>query len=121
MAFLVKALFRWNEYSKHAGISVLSNFLTIFFELFPPYQEILPSTIYMPNFRSIGPFKQKLQGEGGGRICPLPAIPICKKPGLFRVNCFLQDDASAGIQSLQTSTEIKFCQNSWNGLYRHLF
>ena len=30
-----------------------------------------------------------------------------KKP----VNCFLQDDASAGIQSLQTSIEIKLCQN----------
>ena len=35
-----------------------------------------------------------------------------KKP----VNCFLQDDASAGIQSLQTSIEIKLCQNRWNGL-----
>ena len=37
-----------------------------------------------------------------------------KKP----VNCFLQDDASAGIQFLQTSFEIKLCQNPWNGLYR---
>ena len=35
-----------------------------------------------------------------------------KKP----VNCFSQDDASAGIQSLQTSIEIKLCQNPWNGL-----
>ena len=35
-----------------------------------------------------------------------------KKP----VNCFLQDDASAGIQSLQTSVKIKLCQNLWNGL-----
>ena len=34
MAFLVKALFRWNEYSKSADISVLSNFLAIFFEFF---------------------------------------------------------------------------------------
>ena len=33
------------------------------------------------------------------------------------VNCFLQDDASAGIQSLQTSIEVKLCQNPWNGLY----
>ena len=32
---------------------------------------------------------------------------LTKKP----VNCFLQDDASAGIQSLQTSIEIKLCQN----------
>ena len=35
-----------------------------------------------------------------------------KKP----VNRFLQDDASAGIRSLQTSIEIKLCQNRWNGL-----
>ena len=71
---------------KNADISVLSNFLAIFFEFFSLYQEILPSTIYMPNFRSIGPFKQKLQtGGGGGGICPPLAIPICKKPGLFRV------------------------------------
>ena len=120
MAFLVKALFRWNEYSKNADISVLSNFLAIFFQFFSPYQEILSSTICMPNFRSIGPLKHKLQ-RGDGRICPLPAILICKKHGLFRVNCFLQDDASAGIQSLQTAIEIKLCQNLWNGLYTHLF
>ena len=31
-----------------------------------------------------------------------------KKP----VNRFLQDDASAGIRSLQTSIEIKLCQKS---------
>ena len=41
---------------KNADISVLSNFLAT---------KILPSTIYMPNFRSIGPFKQKLQRGGG--------------------------------------------------------
>ena len=35
-----------------------------------------------------------------------------KKP----VNRFLQDDASAGIRSLQTSIEIKLCQSLWNGL-----
>ena len=36
-----------------------------------------------------------------------------KKP----VNCFLQDDASAGIQSLQTSIDIKLCESPWNGLH----
>ena len=88
MAFLVKAPFRWNECSKNVDISVLSNFLAILFEFFSRYREILPSTIYMPNFRLIGPFKQELQRED--RICPLPpAIPICKQPGLFRVK-FLQ-------------------------------
>ena len=30
---------------------------------------------------------------------------------------FLWDDASAGIWSLQTSIEIKLCQNPWNGQY----
>ena len=75
MAFLVKkALFRWNECSKNADITVLSNFLEIFFKFFSRYREILPSTIHMPNFRSIGPFKQKLQegGGGGGRESALP-------------------------------------------------
>ena len=39
----------------------------------------------MPNFRSIGPSKKKLQtGGGGGEILSPPAIPIYKMPGLFR-------------------------------------
>ena len=40
MAFLVKALFRWNVCSKNADISVLSNFLAIFFKYFSRYREI---------------------------------------------------------------------------------
>ena len=36
-----------------------------------------------------------------------------KKP----VNCFLQYDASAGIQSLQTSIVTKLCQNPGDRLY----
>ena len=55
---------------KNADISVFSKFLAIF-RIFSRYREILPGTIYVPNFRSIGPFKQKL--------------PICKKPCLFKV------------------------------------
>ena len=43
-----------------------------------------------------------------------------KKP----INRFLQDDVSAGILSLQTSIEIKFCLSmEWtlvNGLYAHI-
>ena len=35
-----------------------------------------------------------------------------KKP----INRFLHDDASAGIRFLQTSIEIKLCQDRWNGL-----
>ena len=37
----------------------------------------------MPSFKSVGPSKPKLQ-SGGSRIPPL-AIPICTKPGRFRV------------------------------------
>ena len=33
------------------------------------------------------------------------------------VNRFLQDDASAGLRSLQTSIEIKLCQNPSDRLY----
>ena len=56
---------------KNADISVLSNFLAIFLEVFYRYREILPSTIYMANFRSIGPFKQKLQ-RGAESAPPRP-------------------------------------------------
>ena len=35
-----------------------------------------------------------------------------KKP----INCFLHDDARAGILSLQTSIGMKLCQNPSNGL-----
>ena len=76
MAFLVKALFPWNECSKNADISVLSNFLAIFFGIFSLYRETLPCTIHMPNFRSFLPFKQKLQrGGGGGQNLPFPFLP----------------------------------------------
>ena len=34
MAFLVKALFRWNKCPKNADISVLSNFLSFFLNFF---------------------------------------------------------------------------------------
>ena len=37
-----------------------------------------------------------------------------KKP----VNRFLQDGASAGIRSLQTTIEIKLSQSPWNGLQK---
>ena len=66
MAFVVKALFRWNQSLKNADIIVLRNVLAIFSEFFSRYREILPSTIYMPNFRSIGTFKEKLRRRGGG-------------------------------------------------------
>ena len=45
---------------------------------------------------------------------------LCSSSGSKPVNCFLQDDASAGIQSLQTSIEIKLCQNPGDRLYTAL-
>ena len=42
----------------------------------------MSSTIYMPNFRSIGQSKQKLYRAGA---CPQSYQFICKKPCLFRV------------------------------------
>ena len=84
MAFLVKALFQWNKSLKNADISVLRNFLAIFFDFFSRYREILLSTIYLPNFRSIGPFKQQLRREGEAEFPP-PGHTNLQKPGLFRV------------------------------------
>ena len=68
---------------KHADIRDLSNFLAFFIQIFSRYQEILRNTIYIPNFRSIGQSEQKLQR--GAESAPPLSIPICKKPGLFRV------------------------------------
>ena len=86
MAFLVKALFQWNECSKNADISILSNFLAIFFDFFFDiekfYQYYLRTkfqinwTIANKNYRICSPPPPP----------PPPAMPICKKPGLFRVN-----------------------------------
>ena len=50
---------------KNADISILSNFLAIFFGFFSLYREILPSTIYMPNFRSIDHPNRNYRGGGG--------------------------------------------------------
>ena len=47
MAFLVKALFSWNECLQKADISILSNFWAIFFQFFSSYREILPNAIYI--------------------------------------------------------------------------
>ena len=71
MTVLVKALFSWNECGYQHFEHIVSNF-SIFFQ----YREILPNTIYMPNFKSIGSFKQKLQSGGKGRIC-LSSSHIC--------------------------------------------
>ena len=41
-------------------------FWAVVFQLFSRYREIFPNAIYLPSFRSIGPFEQKLQKGGGG-------------------------------------------------------
>ena len=48
---------------------LISAFWATFWQLFSRYREILLSAIYMPNFRSIGPFKHKL---GGADSAPPP-------------------------------------------------
>ena len=84
MAFLVKALFSWNECLKDADISILGNFLATFSSFFSQYGEILRNTIYMPNFKSTGPFKHQTEiTEGEAESANLP--PICKKPDLLNV------------------------------------
>ena len=71
---------------KNTDVSVLSNFLAIFFEFFSRYLEILPSTIYMQNFRSIGPFKQKLQR--GAESAPPPYQSAERSPACLGFNFF---------------------------------
>ena len=105
MVFLAKAVFRWNESSKNADISILSNFLAFFSDFFSPYREILPSTIYMPNFRSIGPSKQKvqLQGGGGGRFAKSPAcLGLMHYYLNFYLSCQMRNMTLASVSRLFT-------------------
>ena len=46
-----------------------------------------------------------IEGGGGGRISPPPAIPICKKPSLFRVN--LESNFSRGQRVGSNSLNCK--------------
>ena len=66
MAFLVKALSWWNKSLK----LLISGFWATSWQFFSRYREIFESIIYIPNFKSIGPSKQKLQG--GGENLPSP-------------------------------------------------
>ena len=67
---------------KNAYISILSNFLaifSIFLSISRNFSKYYPHAKFQINWT--------IQTEitEGGRICPPSAIPICKKPGLFRV------------------------------------
>ena len=60
---LVIALFSWNECLRNADISILTTFLVTFLQLFINIEkscQILPT---LPSFKSIEPFKLKLQRE----------------------------------------------------------
>ena len=85
MAFLVKALFRWNDVPKTADISILSNFLLgNFLRIFCSTSRNFTNYYLHAKFQINQTIQTEMTG-GEGRICPPSAIPICKKPGLFRV------------------------------------
>ena len=86
MAFLVKALFRWNESFKNLDISVLRNFLAIFFYFYLNIEKFyqLLSTCQISDQLD---HSNRNYGGGGGQNPA--AIPICKKPGLFKINLLL--------------------------------
>ena len=69
MAFLVEALFSWNECWKHTDISILSNFLATYFQFFSQCREILPNTAYVP---SSSQFDHSNRNYGGGGQNPPP-------------------------------------------------
>ena len=76
----------------------------------------------MPNFRSIGPSKQKLQ-----RGALPPAIPICKKPGLLRLHDAiyrLRFYPNALIYILSVSnvhSNVASIQKNWGNNSLHVF
>ena len=84
MAFLVKALFRWTSAQKmliSAFWATSWQFFSNFFLDIEKFYQI-PSTYQFSD--QLDHPNRNYRG-GGGRICPPPAILICKKPGLFRV------------------------------------
>ena len=76
MAFLVKALFSGNECSKNADISILSNFWA-FFPIFFSISINFAKCCLLAKFQTNWTIQTEIIGGA--------AIPICIKPGLFRV------------------------------------
>ena len=103
MASLAKSLFRWNESSKNADISILSNFLAIFSDLHMEKLYKVLSTCQISDQWDHA--NRKLQG-GGGRFCLPLAIPICKKPGLFRVKVETSKFTSQTLESFHLGTIV---------------
>ena len=73
------------EELKNADIIILSNYLVTFSNFFSQNREILPKTIFMPSFKTIGRFKEKLQEGGGGGICPPQSHESAKNPACLRL------------------------------------
>ena len=88
-SYLTSKIVQLAKKAENADISILSNFLAIFcdFSLYREIYQVL-STCYISN--QLDHSNRNYRWGGGGRICPPPAIPICKKPGLFRVNLLFQ-------------------------------
>ena len=97
MASLAKSLLRWNESSKNADISILSNFLAIFSDLHMEKLYKVLSTCQISD-----------QWDHANRkFCPPPlAIPICKKPGLFRVKVETSKFTSQTLESFHLGTIV---------------
>ena len=66
---------------KNAENSILATSWKVFSNFFLDIDNFFPSTIYMPNFRSIGSFKQKLQ-RGTESALPRP-YRSAKSPACF--------------------------------------
>ena len=81
MAFLAKALFRWNKSLKSADISILSNFLAIFFGFFSISRNF---TKYYLHAKFQINWTIQTEITGGAESDP-PGHTNLQKPGLFRV------------------------------------
>ena len=68
MAFLVKALFRWNECSKNADIGNLSNFLAIIFEFFFSILRNFTKYYLLAEFQIHWTIQTEITEGGGGQI-----------------------------------------------------
>ena len=72
---LVKTKLKSHICNRFYGIPRFEQLSGNFFKFFSRYREILPNFIYMPKFRSIGPFKRKLQKEGAESTALPPPQP----------------------------------------------
>ena len=72
MAFLVKALFLWKEYSINADISVLSNFLAFFSNFFLDIEKFYQVLFTCQIGHQLNHSNRNYRGGGGGAESALP-------------------------------------------------